>query len=915
MRSVSANWEHYNRLFLMLLAGCAPAIAHAQSIAKRHLCADPASCDLGSVLLGAATGVDVNATSDSAKTALMRASGYGRLDVVRWLTTHGADLNAANWDNETPLGYASESGHLDVVEWLAAHGATVNGAKAFDGRQWTQLGFAVMGGHLSVIEWLVAHGANLNGVGGYYLGKLTGPLGLASAKGQLEVVQWLVAHGAIVNDTSSYRGNSVQFAALGGHLDVAKWLVGHGAALDTATTFNDSLCSPGYGQLGLAALGGHLDVVQWLLDRGININRHGLSGPTALAYAAEGQHLNVVQWLVSHGADINAGGRGDDNPPLLLAAYGGSGEVIRWLVSHGASLSRIGVVVLGRMAARGDLDVVQWLADQSRINVDTLEPLGSSPLMDAASGGHLDVIQWLVAHGANVNGPNGHNHTPLDVAAETGHLDAVQWLVAHGANINELGYAGTAVGYAAFSGHLDVVQWLATHGANVNLRAPLGDLPIFSAASTDHLDVVEWLANHGASASALDEHGESLLMHAAATGSSEVPHEVAPWLVAHGADVNARDRTGKTPLMFAVHAGHRDIAAVLLDHGAEISDSVLADAKDSVTADFIRSYRLQQLGRLTTVSPGQDPNSKLNALAAQLASDSTNPILRDAIFVLASTMKPPPIIPEDAHKHMVTAETFLKRATTSRDIANAVAEFQRAVAVAPWYADAYYNLGVAELAAGQYGAAKTALQLYLRTNPSPEDARAAQDKIYEVDAEAKLAKNKSLVTSFDGPPAPQASHANVEQAVSNNEDAVVSGLGGGWTCESGCNSATVTVVGSSFTAHFVFQATLDGCLYDENRACGQSAAGTFAGTIARLGIIGSASLPGGHSNPTNCDFPRSSNSFSGTISRDGKAITLNFEEPNWEGHATRTVQLFRTRVTCTSVTQEGTHTSTIVLTR
>src|SRR4030095_11805795 len=54
-------------------------------------------------------------------------------------------------------------------------------------------------------------------------------------------------------------------------------------------------------------------------------------------------------------------------------------------------------------------------------------------------------------------------------------------------------------------------------------------------------------------------------------------------LLQDGADVDARDRHGQTALMLAAHAGHDDVIAVLLEHGAALD----------VTAKFVLSALLR----------------------------------------------------------------------------------------------------------------------------------------------------------------------------------------------------------------------------------------------------------------------------------------------------------------------------------
>ena len=64
----------------------------------------------------------MNAKSNDGGTALMEASRYGNVEVVRELLAAKADVNAKNNDGRTALMEASK-GHDDVVKLLKEAGA------------------------------------------------------------------------------------------------------------------------------------------------------------------------------------------------------------------------------------------------------------------------------------------------------------------------------------------------------------------------------------------------------------------------------------------------------------------------------------------------------------------------------------------------------------------------------------------------------------------------------------------------------------------------------------------------------------------------------------------------------------------------------------------------------------------------
>jgi hypothetical protein len=98
-----------------------------------------------------------------------------------------------------------------------------------------------------------------------------------------------------------------------------------------------------------------------------------------------------------------------------------------------------------------------------------------------------------------------------------------------------------------------------------------------------------------------------------------------------------------------------------------------------------------------------------------------------------------PAIPEEARRHFVMGETMFKEAKNVDAFTQAVAEFTEATRLAPQWPDARYDLALAKEAAGNYSGAMADLKLYLQFKMSDAEARAAQDKIYAIEAKQKMA--------------------------------------------------------------------------------------------------------------------------------------------------------------------------------
>lgn len=135
---------------------------------------------------------------------------------------------------------------------------------------------------------------------------------------------------------------------------------------------------------------------------------------------------------------------------------------------------------------------------------------------------------------------------------------------------------------------------------------------------------------------------------------------------------------------------------------------------------------------------GGNPRETLKQHIADLQQNAGDERLREQIITVALALDPRPAIPEQARRHFVRATAMLQDAKTEAEAQLAAREFREALLLAPWWGDAYFNLGVAAQTANRFDEAISAFRLYLLTQPPPDDLRAAQDRIYAVEGKKEL---------------------------------------------------------------------------------------------------------------------------------------------------------------------------------
>mgnify|MGYP001564160072 CR=1 FL=1 len=366
-----------------------------------------------------------------------------------------------------------------------------------------------------------------------------------------------------------------------------------------------------------------------------------------------------------------------------------------------------------------------------------------SPLHEAVKSRDKAKIEALLAKGADVNAKNKDGETPLEMAAFEENKAIAELLLAKGADVNAKGELGwTPLHRAASGAYINVAEFLLAKGADVNTKNVYGETPLHIAAYGGSKGVAELLLAKGADVNAKDKNGETPLHRAAARGY----RGLAEFLLAKGADVNTKNVFGETPRDSAERNGEKAVVELLNEHLAnEVrvfnEQFRLQDEQRVEKARLLEEHRLKQV-RLREDLIKSNPRAALVQLTAQLKGNPSDDTSRRLIIKLADELKPAPAIPEEARKHFVEGTAIVKAAKNPAQQALAAQSFTEALTVAPWWGDAYYNLGVAQELAEQYNEAEHAFTFYLLSNPGDQEKREAQDRIYALSAKRKLSGAK-----------------------------------------------------------------------------------------------------------------------------------------------------------------------------
>ena len=202
-------------------------------------------------------------------------------------------------------------------------------------------------------------------------------------------------------------------------------------------------------------------------------------------------------------------------------------------------------------------------------NAKAANRYGVTPFYLAAQNGSAEMLVLLLKAGVDPNLTSNLQESALMTVARSGNVDAAKVLLDAGAKIDarEDWHTETALMWAAAERHPSMVEYLIKRGADVNARSkvnawerqntseprekwlPYGGMtPLLFAAREGCLGCVQILAENKADLNVQDPRGVSAPVMAIINGH----FDVAAFLIDKGADPNLADDTGRTALFSAV---------------------------------------------------------------------------------------------------------------------------------------------------------------------------------------------------------------------------------------------------------------------------------------------------------------------------------------------------------------------------
>jgi ankyrin repeat protein len=318
---------------------------------------------------------------------LFIATRKGSIEMVRILISYGANLNIRNRKGQNLLHQAAIKGSSDILQtFLDYNMIPIN---ATDTRGATALHLAAERGHKSIVKILLAFpGMEIDSRDG----DETTSLCIAFRENKQSAALQILCDGSADINASCRRGQTaLHHAVKNGNILLVCVL------LEIESLDPNIRDGCGWTPITYAVLGGSLRLLEVLLTRqDIALNVRNAS---PIFWACEKGHMEIVRRLLDHN-DVDIDKSVWNKSPLYIAIENGHTEIAKLLIDRCGGIdvnspTLLGSTALSVAASSGNLEIVEILLQDERLNCKAENSFGETALQLAAQEGNEAIVRAL----------------------------------------------------------------------------------------------------------------------------------------------------------------------------------------------------------------------------------------------------------------------------------------------------------------------------------------------------------------------------------------------------------------------------------------------------------------------------------------------------------------------------------------
>ncbi|CAD7091469.1 unnamed protein product [Hermetia illucens] len=458
-------------------------------------------------------GANLNAKDNLGQSVLHHAAFHGREDMCMWLVKANADPSCRTKSGVTVLHAAAQSGNLKLVEWLVEK-VHLSILEVAEKSRSNVLHFAASSGNRDLCEWLLTRLPQTNKciINDRNNDGLT-PLLNAAKYGDISMLDLLMENGAKLRfaETPAFSGVFLRNSIL------LNWLW---TQIKNSFYFLDGIDRESE-LLKLIEEPCNHQFNRWLLSAALK----------------NGPHNNLVDYIKSHSpvfngtrkflrmsTDISSSWINDLPISVLmrqLASY--SFELFERAISTNVltdCCDENGRTIVHHACLQGRLDIYKWLTENhicAYVPPAEMEDV-PSVLHDAATSGNLELLQYVYDQtNANLLECTANGKSIYHCAAQSGEINLLKWCLDKTCNSSEeqrnalqkTDTQGRSLShYAAAAGRMEMSRWL---GGKVFFKLRARDLSsiLHEASKSGSLELCQYFVHNGSNIADSNIHGDT----------------------------------------------------------------------------------------------------------------------------------------------------------------------------------------------------------------------------------------------------------------------------------------------------------------------------------------------------------------------------------------------------------------------